>query len=47
MIEGQVVRSSVTPIDKVAGKQIMTIEAIEKDDTGKRVVEAWVGHQVP
>jgi len=47
MIDGQVVRSCVTPVEKVAGKKIMTIEAIESDDTGKRVVEAWVKHQVP
>jgi len=47
MIDGQVVRSCVTPIDKVAGKQITTIEAIESDEVGKRVVAAWVKHQVP
>ena len=47
MIDGQVVRSCVTPIDKVAGKQITTIEAIESDDVGKRGVAAWVKHQVP
>ncbi|MDU6432189.1 MAG: (2Fe-2S)-binding protein [Pantoea sp.] len=47
MIDGKIARSCVTPIDKVAGKQITTIEAIEADDTGKRVVQAWVKHQVP
>jgi isoquinoline 1-oxidoreductase alpha subunit len=47
MIDGQVVRSCVTPVDKVAGKKIMTIEAIESDEMGKRVVDAWVKHQVP
>jgi isoquinoline 1-oxidoreductase subunit alpha len=47
MIDGQVVRSCVTPLDRVAGKEITTIEAIEKDEIGKRVVAAWVKHQVP
>ena len=47
MIDGQVMRSCVTPLDKVAGKQIITIEAIETDEMGKRVVAAWVKHQVP
>lgn len=47
MVDGQLVRSCVTPIDKLAGKNITTIEAIEADDMGKRVVAAWVKHQVP
>lgn len=47
MIDGQVVRSCVTPVEKVAGKQITTIEAIESDDLGKRLVEAWIKYQVP
>ncbi|MCG7387072.1 MULTISPECIES: (2Fe-2S)-binding protein [Pantoea] len=47
MIDGKIARSCVTPIDKVIGKQITTIEAIEADDTGKRVVQAWIKHQVP
>lgn len=47
MIDGQVVRSCVTPLERAAGKNITTIEAIESDDMGKRVVAAWVKHQVP
>lgn len=47
MIDGQIVRSCVTPVVKVAGKSITTIEAIESDDMGKRVVDAWIKHQVP
>ena len=31
----------------VVGKKVATIEAIEADDLGKRVVAAWVKHQVP
>ena len=47
MVDGQLIRSCVTPIDKLEGKHITTIEAIDTDDVGKRVVAAWVKHQVP
>jgi len=47
MIDDQAVRSCVTSVEKVAGASITTIEAIEQDDLGKRVVAAWVKHQVP
>ncbi|MGB9096663.1 (2Fe-2S)-binding protein [Erwinia sp.] len=47
MVNGQLVRSCVTPIDQLVGKNITTIEAIEADEMGKRVVAAWVKHQVP
>jgi isoquinoline 1-oxidoreductase alpha subunit len=46
-VDGEVVRSCVTPLDSVVGRQITTIEAIENDPVGKRVVTAWVKHQVP
>ncbi|SCB12321.1 (2Fe-2S)-binding protein [Rhizobium multihospitium] len=47
LVDGEVVRSCVTPLDSVVGRQITTIEAIEADPIGKRVVAAWVKHQVP
>lgn len=47
MVDGQAVRSCVTPLETVAGKKITTIEAIESDDVGQRVVAAWIKHQVP
>ncbi|NIG16180.1 (2Fe-2S)-binding protein [Pantoea sp. Cy-640] len=47
MIDGQVVRSCSTPVEKAVGKQITTIEAIESDDIGKRLVDAWIKYQVP
>lgn len=47
LVDGQAVRSCVTPVEKVTGASITTIEAIEQDDLGKRVVAAWVKHQVP
>lgn len=47
LVDGEVVRSCVTPLDSVVGRQITTIEALENDPVGKRVVTAWVKHQVP
>jgi len=47
LIDGQPVRSCVTSIDSVGGVPITTIEAIGGDPVGRRVVEAWVAHQVP
>ena len=47
LVDGEVVRSCVTPLDSVVGRQITTIEALEADPIGKRVVAAWVKHQVP
>ena len=46
LVDGVVTRSCVTPVDSVEGSQITTIEAIEEDETGKRVVAKWVEHQV-
>lgn len=47
LVDGVVTRSCVTPIESVASTKITTIEAIETDPVGARVVEAWVRHQVP
>lgn len=47
LVDGQITRSCVTPLESVADSSITTIEAIENDAVGKRVVAAWVAHQVP
>ncbi|WP_142847182.1 (2Fe-2S)-binding protein [Telmatospirillum sp. J64-1] len=47
LVDGQPTRSCVTPVGSVAGLPITTIEAINEDPVGRRVVEAWVEHQVP
>ena len=47
LIDGQATRSCITPVDSVAGMAITTIEAIEQDVEGRKVVEAWVAQQVP
>jgi isoquinoline 1-oxidoreductase alpha subunit len=46
-LDGQPIRSCVTPISSVAGKKITTIEAMESDPVGKAVQDAWVKHDVP
>ena len=40
-VDGQPVRSCVTPVSSVAGKQVVTIEAIGKDPVGAKVQAAW------
>jgi isoquinoline 1-oxidoreductase alpha subunit len=47
LVDGEPWRSCVTPVESVVGKQITTIETIEEDAVGKKVVEAWVEAQVP
>lgn len=46
-VDGQAIRSCVTPVSAVQGREITTIEAIENDPVGRKVVDAWVTHQVP
>jgi isoquinoline 1-oxidoreductase subunit alpha len=40
-VDGAPTRSCVTPVSAVAGKQIVTIEAIEQNPVGQRVQAAW------
>ncbi len=47
LLDGRVIRSCVTPVAGVAGRKITTIEGVEDDPAGRRVVAAWVAHQVP
>lgn len=45
--DGQPIRACVTPISAVADKQIVTIEAIDRDETGRKVQQAWLSVNVP
>lgn len=47
MVDGVATRSCVTPASSVEGAEITTIEAVEQDPVGAKVVEAWVKNQVP
>ena len=46
-LDGAPIRSCITPISAAVGKNITTIEAIEKDQVGKSVQEAWMALGVP
>ena len=45
-VDGQAVRSCVTPISSVGSKKITTIEAVAADKVGKAVQAAWIKHDV-
>jgi len=47
LVDGFPTRSCVTPVESVASTAISTIEMVEEDPVGHRVVEAWVKNQVP
>ncbi|GFE85393.1 (2Fe-2S)-binding protein [Steroidobacter agaridevorans] len=40
-VDGQPTRSCVTPVSAVAGKKIVTIEALDQDPVGRKVQAAW------
>jgi isoquinoline 1-oxidoreductase alpha subunit len=40
-LDGQAIRSCVTPVSAAAGKKIVTIEAVGNDAVGARVQDAW------
>jgi isoquinoline 1-oxidoreductase subunit alpha len=46
-LDGEPARACVTPISSAVGKNIVTIEAINQDATGKKVQEAWLSLGVP
>jgi len=46
-IDGEPGRACVTPISALAGKKVVTIEAIGTDKVGKAVQTAWIEMGVP
>jgi isoquinoline 1-oxidoreductase alpha subunit len=46
-LDGQAVRSCMTPLSAAANKRVTTIEAIETDKVGKAVQTAWIEISVP
>jgi isoquinoline 1-oxidoreductase alpha subunit len=46
-VEGQAVRSCMTPLAAAANKKVTAIEAIETDQVGKAVQTAWIEISVP
>lgn len=47
LLDGVATRACQTPVDSIAGRQVTTIEAIEADLVGARLVAAWVALDVP
>ncbi len=45
-INGQPIRSCVTPVSAVGAKAVTTIEAIGDSAVGKKVQDAWLKHDV-
>jgi isoquinoline 1-oxidoreductase subunit alpha len=46
-LDGQAIRSCITPVSSIAGKRITTIEAIGETTAGKKIQDAWVALDVP
>ena len=46
-LDGQPVRSCVTPVEAVGTRAITTIEAVGQTPVGRQVQRAWISKQVP
>lgn len=46
-IDGEAVRSCITPLKAAVDKKITTIEAIDQDPVGKKIQDAWLANEVP
>ena len=46
-LDGQAIRSCVTPVSAVSGKQVTTIEGLAEQTLGKKVQQAWQEVDVP
>ena len=47
LLEGQALRSCTLPVSAAAGKNIETIESLEKNGQLSKIQQAWVDNQVP
>jgi isoquinoline 1-oxidoreductase alpha subunit len=46
-VNGEAVRSCVTPVSQVEGKRVTTIEGLAKSGVLNNVQKAWLAHDVP
>jgi isoquinoline 1-oxidoreductase alpha subunit len=46
-LDGQPVRSCLTPVESVGARAVTTIEAIGQTNLGQQVQRAWISKQVP
>jgi aerobic-type carbon monoxide dehydrogenase small subunit (CoxS/CutS family) len=47
MLDGDAIRSCVTPVARAAGKRVTTIEGLSRDGRLHPVQQAWLDEQVP
>ena len=46
-LNGDAIRSCITPVARAAGQEIKTIESLADDAVGKRLQKAWIEEDVP
>ena len=46
-VNGEAIRSCITPVSSVVGKKIVTIEGIGMTRVGKVIQDAWIADDVP
>jgi isoquinoline 1-oxidoreductase alpha subunit len=46
-VDGVATRSCITAVGDVAGRAVVTIEAVGENPIGRAVQAAWIAHQVP
>src|SRR5438105_5043322 len=46
-LDGEAVRSCVTPVSRAAGKEVTTIEGISSSGVGAALQAAWIAEDVP
>ena len=46
-LNGDAVRSCITPVARAAGQEIKTIESLSEDAIGQRLQKAWIEEDVP
>ena len=46
-LNGDAIRSCITPVSRAADKEIITIEALSADTIGQRLQKAWIEEDVP
>ena len=46
-LNGDAIRSCITPVARATGQEIKTIEALSEDAIGKRLQKAWLEEDVP
>ena len=46
-LNGDAIRSCITPVARAAGQEIKTIESLSEDAIGKRLQKSWIEEDVP